>query len=194
MRFKRGRCLLFVVTLTNTTATNYCPVSLHNLAAVVHSLTTNSTNHSRPRTPGSIHLTQLNQDVFNLKKLLIGSFRVSAKLPLVFIRNRSKTLIGQPTRTLQSDHTHSRARFRIQERRRHLAVIDILQRTLAKPHARRGTHRIRHATINLNPNDQLLAIHTTRIVNSNQTTTYERHPRAEQLPRAHMAVQSLALN
>src|SRR5688500_19462323 len=74
-----------------------------------------------------------------------------------------------------------------------LAVVDVLQRPLSQPYTSHRAHCVSHAAIDLHPNDRLPAIRTARIIEANETTTQQRHPRAQQLPGAHVSVQLLTL-
>ena len=196
---RRGvRCVLrfgvaqFVVVTSPLAATaNNAAVRPDHLAPIVHTFITNSTNHSRTRTSGSIHFIQLQTDELRSKQLLISCLRVCSKLPLAFLRNRRESFISQTARTLTSHHAHGFIRFCIQKRCGYLPVINVLQRSLSQPHASRRTDRVSHAAIDLHPNDRFPSISSAWIVESDHAAAEQRHTRTQQLSGAHMPVQQL---
>ena len=174
-----------------TTATERVAILINYFPAVVHAFTTYNTRYTRTRAARSVEISQLNTYQLRLEQLIIRSIRIRLKLSLTFVLYLRITLVGESSRALQSNDPHRALVFGIQKRRCHLSVVNILQTSLSEPHAGHGTDRIRHAPIDLHPHDQLLTIGAARIVNANRLATEQRHTRAKQLARTHVAVQPL---
>src|SRR6185312_13121524 len=98
------------------------------------------------------------------------------------------TLVSKSAGTLERDDPHSSIRFRVQKRCCYFAVINILQTSLSEPHACHRADRISHTAIDLDPNDQLLFIGATRIIEIKHSTAEQRHTSPEQLSRTHVPV------
>jgi hypothetical protein len=63
---------------------------------------------------------------------------------------------------------------------------------LAQARSRHRTHRVGHATINLDPDNHFLAVDTSRIVDTYSLAAQRGHASAKNLPGTHVAVESLA--
>src|SRR5215212_8316644 len=173
-------------------ATNRVSISVDNFSSIVDALFANSAHHARARAARRVEIVQLKTHQFCLEQLVIRRFRVRAKLARTLVSNIGVTFVSKNARTLQRHDPHGTFRFSVQECCRHLAVVNILQTSLSEPHACDRANRVSHTAIYLDPNDELLAIRTTRIVDVEQTTAKQRYACAEQLPRTHVPVQPLA--
>jgi len=114
-------------------------------------------------------------------------------LALAFLFDLRITCVGQRARFFKGYDAHGLLCFGIQKGCGDFAIVKIFQASLAQSHAGNGADSIGHATIYLDPNNQLLPISAPGLVESEQTATEHRHASAQQLARAHVAMHAAAL-
>src|SRR5689334_2252062 len=168
-------------------------IRINYFPAVVHTLATNNTGYARSRASRSVEFAQLNTHQLRLEQLVIRRLRIRLKLALPLILDLRITFVSESSRTLPRHYPNCALVLGIQERRRDFPVVNILQTSLTKPHTSHRTDGISHAAIDLHPHDQLPAVRTAGIIDADQLATEQRHARAEQLARTHVAVQPLTL-
>src|SRR5262245_6509251 len=142
-----------------------------HLSTIINPFTAYRADHPRSRMARQIIFTEMYYYSFDVEKISVRSVLVKAKLTLFLTINIRKTLIRQLSGRLQRNHSHCISSFHVKKRGRHFTVVLVLKTALAQTRTSYCTDSVSHTTINLDPDNQLLAIDAARIVNTYALTS-----------------------
>lgn len=138
------------------------------------------------RMTGLVSVGQSDFDSLPGEQVLVWQSFVSFQLLLFLGRQMTEKLLGQFARSFDGDDADGFVGFCVEERRGQLAEVSKLQGSFAQPATGDGVDGVSGTAINFDKDDQPLA--DLWLFDANQTTTQHRHPHAQNLTRAHVAV------